>query len=131
MLDRLLRAERSFLVGLALAVAALAGWSSFAVSALSSGQQAKALTTERDAALASYQQLRVAAGKLSDIEAKLGTARIEYGRVVQGWAEARGKLGAAQQELAVLTKRLDQARDRVSQTGSIRSEPSKAPTRKP
>jgi tRNA C32,U32 (ribose-2'-O)-methylase TrmJ len=131
MLHLLPRADRPFRIGPALAIAAIAGWSGFIYSVLSSGQQVKALTAERDAALASHQQLQEAAGKLSDIEAKLGTARVEYGRVVQGWAEARGRLGAAQQELAVLTKRLDQAKDRVSQTGSIRSEPPKAPARKP
>jgi uncharacterized coiled-coil protein SlyX len=69
-------------------------------------------------------------GKLSEMEAKLGSARVEYSRVVQGWADTRGKLGQAQQQLAALTKRLEQARDQVSQTGSIRAEPSKVPARK-
>lgn len=131
MLDLLFRAEKPFLICSALAVAALAGWSSFAYSASSSGRQAKALMAERDAALANYQQLQASAGKLSEVEAKLGSARLEYGRVVQSWADTRGKLGVAQQQLAALTKRLDQARDQVSQTGSTRPAPPKAPARKP
>src|SRR3954452_10233467 len=69
MLDLLFRAEKPFLICSALAVAALAGWSSFAYSASSSGQQAKALMAERDAALANYQQLQASAGKLSEVEA--------------------------------------------------------------
>ena len=131
MLGLLLRAERSFLIGSGLVVAALAGWSSFAYSALSSGQQVTALTAERDAAVVNYQQLQESAGNLKEVEAKLGLARVEYGRVVQGWADTRGRLGTAQQELAALAKRLDLATERVSQTSSIRTEPSKSPTRKP
>ena len=106
MLDPLLRSRRFFQIGLALAVAAVAGWGSFAYSALSSGQQVTALTAERDAAVASYQQLQEAAGNLKEVEAKLG---------------------AGQQELAALTEQLDETRDRVSQTASLRTEPSKPP----
>ncbi|MFL5153019.1 MAG: hypothetical protein ACJ8C3_09140, partial [Microvirga sp.] len=66
------------------------------------------------------------------VEAKLGSARVEYGRSVEAWAETRAKLAAAQQELAALTKRVDQARDRVSQTGSTRPPDAlKAAARKP
>src|SRR5215211_6864678 len=92
MLDRLLRSERSVQIGAALAVAAVAGWSSFAYSALTSGQQVTALTVERDAAVANhdavvanYQKLEKTAGNLKEVEAKLGSARTEYSRVVQGW----------------------------------------------
>jgi len=138
MLDRLLRSEPSVLIGLGLVVLALTGWGSFAYLAWSSGQQVTALAAERDAeranhnaALANYQKLQDAAGSLKEVEAKLGSARSEYSRVVQGWADTRGRLGAAQQDLAALAKRLDQASDRVSQTSSIRAEPSKPPARKP
>ena len=131
MLDRLLRSERSFQIGSAWAVAAVAGWCGVAYLALSSSQQVTALTAERDAAVANYQKLQETAGSLKEVEAKLGLARVEYGRVVQGWADTRGRLGTAQQELAALAKRLDLATERVSQTSSIRTEPSKSPTRKP
>jgi hypothetical protein len=131
MLDLLFRTRRPFPTRSALALAAVAGWSGFAYSALSSGQHVAALTVERDAAVANYQQLQEAAGNLKEVEAKLGSARIEHSQVVQGWADTRGKLGAAQKELTVLTKRLDQGKDRVSQTGGIRAEPPTPPTRKP
>ena len=130
MLYLLVRTERSLLIGSALALATLAGWGSFAYSALSTSRKIDAITGERDAALAQLQQVQETFGKLSEMETKLGSARIEYSRVVQGWADTRGKFGQAQQQLAALTKRLEQARDQVSQTGSIRAEPSKAPARK-
>jgi Skp family chaperone for outer membrane proteins len=130
-LDLLIRSERSLQIGAALAFAAVVGWGSFAHLAMSSGQQVTALTAERDAAVANYEKLQEAAGNLKEVEAKLGSARTEYSRVVQGWADTRGRLGAAQQELAALAKRLDQATERVSQTSSIRAEPSKPSARKP
>jgi zinc resistance-associated protein len=131
MLDLLLRSKRSIQISFALTVAAVAGWSGFAYSSLSSGEQVTALAAERDAAVANYQQLQEAADNLKELEAKLDSARVEHSRNVQAWTEARSRLGATQQELAVLTKRLDQAKDRVSQTGSIRAEPPKPPARKP
>lgn len=135
MLDLLVRAERSFLIGCGLAVAALVGWTSFAYSAWSSRaltQQVTALTAERDAVAAKHQQLQQAAGELKDVDAKLRSARLEYSQAVEAWAQTKGRLGAAQQELAVLAKRLDQAKDRVAQTGSIRQpDAAKASPRKP
>lgn len=131
MLDLLLRAIGSIRLGPALAVAALAGWSGFGYSALSSSQKTKALIAERNTALASYQQLLDVAGKLADVETKLGSARVQYSQVVQSWADARGKLGQTQQQLAALTKRLEQARDQVTQTGSTRPAAPKSPARKP
>ena len=111
---------------LALAGAALVGWGGFGYAALSSGS----LRAERDAALSQHQQLQAASGDLAEVQAKLFSARNEYARAVQGWAEAKNRTSAAQQELAALTKRLDQARDRVSQTGSIRpAEPAKPKAR--
>lgn len=131
MLDLILRALGSIRLGPALAAAALTGWSGFAYSALSSSRQADALIAERDAALANYQQLQDAVGKLADVESKLGSARVEYSQVVQTWADARGRLGQTQQQLAAVTKRLEQARDQVTQTGSTRPAAPKPPARKP
>src|SRR5215212_5691193 len=116
MFPMLVRTERSFLMGSALVLGALVGWIGFAYSALSAGRTVDAITGERDAALAQLQQVQETFGKLSEMEAKLGSARVEYSRVVQGWADTRGKLGTAQQELAALAKRLDLATERVSQT---------------
>lgn len=126
------RMRRPSLLGPALAFAALIGWSGFAYSALASRQQASALTNERDVAVAAHAKLQGAGGELSQIEGRLAFARTEYDKVAQGMVEARAKSGALQQELASLTKRLDQARDRVSQTGSIRqAEPPRKPAQKP
>src|SRR3954471_2555086 len=77
MLDPLLRSRRFFQIGLALAVAGVAGWGRFAYSALSSDQQVTALTAERDAAVANFQQLQEASGNLKEVEAKLGAGRQE------------------------------------------------------
>ena len=132
MLQLVSRAERSVLVASALAFAAVLGWGSFAYSAFASQGRLDSVTAERDAALAQRDRLQQASGELAQVEARLGSARIEYGRVVEGWAEAKARAGVVQQELATLTKRLDQAKDRVFQTGSIRQpDPPQRPTRKP
>ena len=130
----LARAEKPFLIGCALAALAVTGWTGFAYAALSSRQQVTELRAERDDAATRLRRLEESAGDLGQVEAKLSAARIEYSRTVQGWAEAKAKLGATHQELAALSKRLDQARDRaITQTGSVRpAEPAaKAPARKP
>ena len=127
-----MQADRSVLVGCALAVMALAGWTSFTYSAWSSHRQVSALQTDRDEAVANHRKLADASGELGQVEAKLAATRVEYSRAVQSWAETRSRIGAAQQELAALGKRLDQAKDRVSQTGSIRArDPGKGAARKP
>jgi chromosome segregation ATPase len=132
MLELVSRTERSVLVASALAFAAILGWGSFAYSAFASQGRVNSMAAERDAALAQRDRLQEASGELAQVEARLGSARFEYSRVVQGWAEAKAKAGLVQQELATLTKRLDQAKDRVSQTGSIRQvEPPQRPARKP
>jgi zinc resistance-associated protein len=90
------------------------------------------VTAERDAAFAQRDRLQESAGELAQVEARLSSARVEYSRVVQGWAEAKARAGVVKQELATLSKRLDQAKDRVSQTGSIRqAEPPQRPAQKP
>src|SRR4051794_830918 len=135
MLHLLRRTERSFLIGCGLGLAAVVGWSSFAYSAWSSrrlAEQDGSLTTERNVVLANHQKLQQATGELKQVEAKLDSAHVEYGRSVEAWAQTRAKLAAAKQELAALTKRGDQARDRVSQTGSPRpADAPKAAARKP
>jgi hypothetical protein len=126
------RMRRPSLLGPALAFAAIMGWSSFAYSALGSRQQVSILTSERDTAVVAYAKLQGAGGELAQIESRLAVARAEYEKVAQGTVEARARSGAVQQELASLTKRLDQARDRVSQTGSIRpAELPRKPAQKP
>ena len=130
MLGLVRQTDRVILVGSALAFAALVGWGSFAYTAVGYGQQVSTLTAERDSALAEAQRLQTTVGELSEVEARLGSARLEYNRVVQSWADAKGRVVATQQELAQLAKRVDQAKDRVNQTGSIKpAEPPRRPAR--
>jgi uncharacterized phage infection (PIP) family protein YhgE len=116
MLHLLRNGDKSVLIGSALAIAALSGWGGFAYTTVSSGTQISAVTAERDAAKAKLQQLEAKAGDLAQVEGKLSAARVEYSQAVQAWAEARARLGAAQQEAAA--KRAAPVRD-VSQTASI------------
>jgi uncharacterized phage infection (PIP) family protein YhgE len=127
MLHLVRNAERSALIGAGLAIAAIAGWGSFAYSSVSSGTRVAAVSAERDALQTKVQQLEAKSGDLAQVEGKLSAARMEYTQAVQAWAEVRARLGAAQQELA--TKRVSAARD-VSQTASIaKAEPPKRPAK--
>jgi zinc resistance-associated protein len=113
-------------------LAAVLGCGGFAYSTVALQERLDGVTAERDAALAQRDRLQDAAGELAQVQERLASARVEYSRVVHSWAEAKARTGVAQQELATLTKRLDQAKDRVAQTGSIRqADPPPRPTRKP
>jgi hypothetical protein len=131
MFDLPFDARRLVQVGTGLAVAALIGWGSFGYVALSSSHRVSAAKAERDAAVAEMQQIQQKAGQLSDMEAKLASARLDYTRASQGLADIRTKITAAQQDLATLNgKRAERASgDKVSQTGSIQkpAEPPKRP----
>lgn len=119
-----------FVVG-ALALALFGGWIGFAYSVVSSRSEISQTRAERDAVSSEYDQLKKSVGDLSNLQARLSSARSEYNAVIQAWADARSRLGAMQQEVAVLTKRLEQAGDRVSQTGSVRPGPPQPAARKP
>jgi exonuclease VII small subunit len=88
------------------------------------------LTTERDEAIADrnavrakHEQLQRSAGELKQVEAKLNMGNVELNRTVRAWA-------AAEQKLATLNKRVEEAKEGVSQTGSIRqTAPPKRPAR--
>lgn len=130
MYQRVLTAIHSNLIGSSLAAAALLGITGLGYATVSANHRAGAMATERDTAVAELQQLQASAGQLSQIETKIGSARVEYGRVIQAWSDAKDKLGAAQQSLGQMAKRQEQALDRVNQTGSIKpSEPPKRPAR--
>jgi exonuclease VII small subunit len=129
----LLRFQRSSLIYCALGLAAIIGWSSFAYSTWSARQlsrQVSILTTERDEAIADrnavrakHEQLQRSAGELKQVEAKLNMGNVELNRTVRAWA-------AAEQKLATLNKRVEEAKEGVSQTGSIRqTAPPKRPAR--
>jgi uncharacterized protein (DUF3084 family) len=129
----LLRLQRSSLIYYALGLSAIIGWSSFAYltwSARQLSRQVSILTTERDEAIADrnavrakHEQLQRSAGELKQLEAKLQIGNAELNRTVRAWA-------AAEQKLAILNKRVDEAKEGVSQTGSIRqTAPPKRPAR--
>ena len=128
-----LRLQRSSLIYCALGLAAIIGWSSFAYSTWSARQlwrHVSILATERDEAIADrnavrakHEQLQRSAGELKQVEAKLNMGNAELTRTVRAWA-------AAEQKLAIVNKRVEEAKEGVSQTGSIRqTAPAKRPAR--
>jgi len=132
MLD-LVRLQRFPLIYFALGLAAVIGWSTFAYSTWSARQlarQVSTLTTQRDVVIADrnevrakFEQLEGATGDLQQVEAKLNVGNAELTRTLRAWA-------AAEQKIATLNKRLEEAKDGVSQTGSIRKPaPPKVPGR--
>lgn len=130
MYQRVLTAIHANLIGSSLAATALLGIAGLGYATVSANHRASAMTAERDGAVAELQQLQASAGQLSQIETKIGSARVEYGRVVQAWSDAKDRLASTQQSLGQMAKRQEQALDRVNQTGSIKpSEPPKRPAR--
>lgn len=130
MYQRVLNTIHTNLIGSSLAMAGLLGMAGLGYATVSANHRASAMMVERDGAVAELQQLKASAGQLAQIESKTGTARVEYGRVVQAWSDAKEKLASTQQSLGQLAKRQEQALDRVNQTGSIKpSEPPKRPAR--
>ena len=127
----LLRLQRSSLIYCGLGLAAIIGWSSFAYLTWSAHQlsrQVSILTTERDEAIAdrnavraNHEQLQRSAGELKQLEAKLNMGNAELNRTVRAWA-------AAEQKLAILNKRVEEAKEGASQTGSLTAPP-KRPAR--
>lgn len=127
------RDERAVVIAGVLAFTALAGWTCFAFSASSSRQLTQKmdiLATDLRTAASKYEALEKTVGALSEIEAKLSAARMDHARAVQAAAEASARTRQVEQELALLSKRLEQARERTSHTGSIRqTEPTKRTAR--
>jgi chromosome segregation ATPase len=67
-----------------------------------------------------------------DWQGKLASLRDELGQSTAARDAAKAQLASAQRELTGVKKRLDQARDRVSETGSIKAaEASKKGASKP
>ncbi|WP_336485680.1 hypothetical protein [Methylobacterium nigriterrae] len=121
---------------LALAACALSGWGAFAGRAASQrdlAQQVSLLQADRDGLTGRLRQTEQAnAELLRDWQGKLASARDELNQTAAARDGARTQLASAQRELLTLKKRLDQARDRVAETGSIRAgETSKKPAAKP
>ena len=112
-----------------IAVFAFGGWGGLAYSAMSSRSEIAELRAERDKAVADFAQLSKSAGELGEVSAKLARAKAEFDRTALAWADVRQKLAAAQPEQAS-AKRADPLANLISETGSVRPQPPKAPARK-
>jgi len=78
--------------------------------------------------LAERSQQQAAGDDLAQIQAKLASARGEFETLARQREQATGQVAAAQQELATLTKRLENRRAKVSEKESAQAA---KPPRKP
>src|SRR5215207_2598979 len=122
---------RSAALTLTLGALALSGWGAFAYTGRSSAvmereraDQVSRLETERDQLLADRTRLQESVGEM---QGRLAAAREEQSRSIRARDQARADLAAAQQQLAALTKRLDQTKERATQAGAVT--PPSAPVR--
>ena len=124
------------LLPLILGVFAFAGWGAYANKASANRNlttEVSLLQTERSGFVNRQRELEQANIDLvRELQGKLASAREELGQAVAARDAAKGQLGSSQRELVASKKRLDQARERVSETGSIKPvEPSKKAANKP
>ena len=109
---------------LVLGIAALSGWGAFASRASAQrdvAEQVSLLQADRKNLSGRQRQLEQAnAELLRDWQGKLASVRKELSQANAARDTPRGQLASSQRELATLKKRLDQARDRVPETGSIK-----------
>jgi len=82
--------------------------------------QVSRLETERDQLLAERTRLQESVGEM---QGRLAAAREEQSRSIRARDQARADLAAAQQQLATLTKRLDQTKERATQAGAVTAAP--------
>lgn len=127
---------RTQLLPLILGVYALAGWGAFASKASASrdlASQVSLLQAEQTAWVGRQKALEQANTDLvREWQGKLAAVREELGQAVAARDAVKGQLASAQRNLVSSKKRLDQARDGVSETGSIKpAEPSKKAANKP
>src|SRR3954470_5485946 len=132
---RRLKAHRT--LSLILTFLTLVGWGAFAYSAGSSASAERDLRAELAQSTAAQDQLRAerdqhqaAVGHLTQIQAKLVSARGELETLAQKREQARAQVAAAQQELMVLTKRRDERQAKGSEKGKVQvAKPSGKPAR--
>ena len=122
---------RSAALTLTLGALALSGWGAFAYAGRSSAamerewaDQVSRLQTERDQLLAERTRLQESVGAGQE---RLAAAREDQSRSIRARDQARADLATAQQQLAALTKRLEQAKPRGTQAGAVMPPP--APVR--
>lgn len=124
------------LLPLVLGVFAIAGWGAYANKASANRDlttEVSLLQTERSGLVSRQKELEQANIDLAhEWQGKLAAAREELGQAVAARDAAKGQLGSSQRELVASKKRLEQARERVSETGSIKPvEPTKKAASKP
>src|SRR3954471_14655547 len=124
-LTRRLNAHR--VLSLTVSFLALVGWGAFAYAAGSSARAERALRTELAQSQAGQDQLRAerdqqqaAVGDLTQIQAKLVSARGELETLAQKRERATAQVAAVQQEMTLLTKRLETKRAKGSDIGRAR-----------
>ena len=127
---------RAQLLPLILGVFALAGWGAYANKASANRDlttEVSLLQTERSGVVSRQKELEQANIDLvHEWQGKLASAREELGHAVAARDAAKAQLGSSQRELVASKKRVDQTRDRVSETGSIKpAESSKKAASKP
>ncbi|KNY19706.1 hypothetical protein [Methylobacterium sp. ARG-1] len=127
---------RAQLLPLVLGVYALAGWGAYANKSSANRElttQVSLLQAEQYGLVSRQKELEQANIDLVRVwQGKLASAREELGQAIAVRDAAKGQLAGSQRELAASKKRFDQARDRVSETGSIKpAEPSKKAAGKP
>ncbi|CAA2107879.1 hypothetical protein MBUL_04383 [Methylobacterium bullatum] len=127
---------RTVALNLILVAYAVAGWGAFANKASAYRDltdQVSLLQADRDGAVNRQKELEQANNDLlREWQGKLASAREELHQAAAARDAAKGQLASSQRELVASRKRVDLARDRVSETGSIKhAEPSKKATVKP
>ena len=132
-LTRRLNAHRT--LSLTVSFLALVGWGAFAYAAGSSASAERQLRDELAQSTAAQDQLRAerdqhqaAVGDLTQIQAKLVSARGELEALAQKREQATSQVAAARQELVVLTKRRDEKQAKGSEKERVRAA---KPTSKP
>ena len=124
------------LLPLILGVFAVAGWGAYANKASANRNlttQVSLLQTERSGFVSRQRELEQANNDLvREWQRKLASSREELSQAVAARDAAKLQFSSSQRELVASKKRLDQARERVSETGSIKpAESSKKAASKP
>jgi hypothetical protein len=127
---------RTVAVPLILGVYAFAGWGAYASKASANRDlinQISLLQVDRDGFVERQKRLEQAnIEMLREWQGKLASAQQELNLAVAARDAAKGQLASSQRDLVASKKRLDQVRDRVFETGSIKpAEASKKAVSKP
>jgi chromosome segregation ATPase len=124
-LTRRLDAHR--VLSLTVSFLALVGWGAFAYSVGSSASAERDLRAElaqskaaQDQLQAERDQQQAAVGELTQVQAKLVSARDELDTLAQKRERASAQVAAVQQEMTLLTKRLETKRAKIFETGRAR-----------